>query len=180
MRAASPRHVPGCRRQRGPSVRTSAEKFAISRELTEPEEVEVFRRIDAVQGGRPEVGHRGQAGDSSAQGGYVYIDRDGAHQMAVDARLTPTGSARAPERSLATRPLLGCAWYCAASRRDHWQRRSAAGQEAVDVRAAGGLFLPAGVALCVVWLTGLWMFWLPFSVKRRRARTARDAAARLS
>ncbi len=43
-----------------------------------------------------------------------------------------------------------------------------------------GLFLPTGVALCVMWLTGLWMFWLPFSVKRRRARTARDAAARLS
>ena len=43
-----------------------------------------------------------------------------------------------------------------------------------------GLFLPTGVALCVMWLTGLWMFWLPFSVKRRRARAARDAAARLS
>jgi len=39
-----------------------------------------------------------------------------------------------------------------------------------------GLFLPTGVALCVMWLTGLWMFWLPFSVKRRRARAARGAA----
>jgi len=43
-----------------------------------------------------------------------------------------------------------------------------------------GLFLPTGVALCVMWLTGLWMFWLPFSVKRRRARAAREAAARLT
>jgi hypothetical protein len=31
-----------------------------------------------------------------------------------------------------------------------------------------GLFLPAGIVLLVMWLTGLWMFYLPFSVKRRR------------
>lgn len=41
-----------------------------------------------------------------------------------------------------------------------------------------GLFLPTGVALCVMWLTGLWMFWLPFSVRRKRARAAQDTAAR--
>lgn len=42
-----------------------------------------------------------------------------------------------------------------------------------------GLFLPTGIALGVMWLTGLWMFWLPFSVRRRRrANAARDAAAR--
>ncbi len=40
-----------------------------------------------------------------------------------------------------------------------------------------GLFLPTGVALCVMWLTGLWMFWLPFSVKRKRARAASAATA---
>lgn len=37
-----------------------------------------------------------------------------------------------------------------------------------------GLFLPTGIALCVMWLTGLWMFWLPFSVKRKRTRAARE------
>ncbi len=35
-----------------------------------------------------------------------------------------------------------------------------------------GLFLPAGVALMAMWLTGLWMFWLPFSVKRKRRQSA--------
>lgn len=40
-----------------------------------------------------------------------------------------------------------------------------------------GLFLPTGIALCVMWLTGLWMFWLPFSVRRKRRRAARALAA---
>lgn len=31
-----------------------------------------------------------------------------------------------------------------------------------------GIFLPCGVALLLMWITGLWMFWLPFSVKRKR------------
>ena len=31
-----------------------------------------------------------------------------------------------------------------------------------------GLFLPTGILLLFMWLTGLWMFWLPFSVKRKR------------
>ncbi len=35
-----------------------------------------------------------------------------------------------------------------------------------------GLFLPTGIALCVMWLTGLWMFWLPFSVRRKRRKNA--------
>jgi len=35
-----------------------------------------------------------------------------------------------------------------------------------------GLFLPSGLALLVLWCTGLWMFWLPISVRRRRARAA--------
>ena len=38
-----------------------------------------------------------------------------------------------------------------------------------------GLFLPAGIVLYLMWLTGLWMFWLPFSVKRRRKATARGS-----
>ncbi len=36
-----------------------------------------------------------------------------------------------------------------------------------------GLFLPAGLVLLCMWLTGLWMFWLPFSVRRRRKTAAR-------
>jgi uncharacterized iron-regulated membrane protein len=35
-----------------------------------------------------------------------------------------------------------------------------------------GIFLPTGVALLLMWATGLWMFWLPFSVRRRRAKAA--------
>lgn len=33
-----------------------------------------------------------------------------------------------------------------------------------------GLFLPAGVTMLVLWLSGLWMWWVPFIAKRRRAR----------
>jgi hypothetical protein len=32
-----------------------------------------------------------------------------------------------------------------------------------------GLFFPAGVTFLVLWLTGLWMFWLPIQTKWRRA-----------
>lgn len=42
-----------------------------------------------------------------------------------------------------------------------------------------GLFLPAGLALLVLWLTGLWMVWLPISVKRRRLRLAEEARQEL-
>jgi len=35
-----------------------------------------------------------------------------------------------------------------------------------------GIFLPSGIALLIMWLTGMWMLWLPFSVKRRRRRAA--------
>jgi len=35
-----------------------------------------------------------------------------------------------------------------------------------------GIFLPAGIVLLFMWLTGLWMFWLPFSVRRRRKAMA--------
>ena len=38
-----------------------------------------------------------------------------------------------------------------------------------------GLFLPSGIALLLLWLTGLWMFWLPISVKRRRAALVRES-----
>lgn len=32
-----------------------------------------------------------------------------------------------------------------------------------------GLFLPAGLVLLLLWLSGLWMFWVPFAAKRRVA-----------
>ena len=38
-----------------------------------------------------------------------------------------------------------------------------------------GLFLPSGVALLLLWCGGLWMFWVPFSAKRKRALAARLA-----
>jgi len=31
-----------------------------------------------------------------------------------------------------------------------------------------GLFLPAGLVLLLLWLSGLWMWWVPFIAKRRR------------
>jgi hypothetical protein len=41
-----------------------------------------------------------------------------------------------------------------------------------------GLFLPAGVTLLLLWLTGMWMWWVPFNAKRRRRTpTRRNAAA---
>ncbi|WP_395143137.1 PepSY domain-containing protein [Armatimonas sp.] len=33
-----------------------------------------------------------------------------------------------------------------------------------------GLFLPSAVALLLLWCTGLWMFWLPIAVRRRKAK----------
>lgn len=33
-----------------------------------------------------------------------------------------------------------------------------------------GIFLPTGVLLLIMWATGIWMFWLPISVKRKRKR----------
>ena len=33
------------------------------------------------------------------------------------------------------------------------------------------IFLPSGVALLLMCVTGLWMFWLPFFVKRRRRKS---------
>lgn len=33
-----------------------------------------------------------------------------------------------------------------------------------------GIFLPSGIALLLLWITGLWMLWLPYSVRRRRRK----------
>lgn len=35
-----------------------------------------------------------------------------------------------------------------------------------------GLFLPAGITLLFLWLSGLWMWWVPFVAKRRRRAAA--------
>ena len=40
-----------------------------------------------------------------------------------------------------------------------------------------GLFLPAGVTMLVLWLSGLWMWWVPFIAKRRRARRTAGVTA---
>jgi len=40
-----------------------------------------------------------------------------------------------------------------------------------------GLFLPAGVVVLLLWLSGMWMWWVTFAGKRRRAQV-RSAAAR--
>jgi hypothetical protein len=40
-----------------------------------------------------------------------------------------------------------------------------------------GLFLPAGLTLLLLWLGGLWMWWVPFIAKRRRAKAVVRAGA---
>jgi hypothetical protein len=39
-----------------------------------------------------------------------------------------------------------------------------------------GLFLPAGLTMLLLWLSGLWMWWVPFITKRRRAAAKRKTA----
>lgn len=40
-----------------------------------------------------------------------------------------------------------------------------------------GVFLPAGLVLLLLWISGLWMWWVPFAAKRRsRAHRAAQAA----
>lgn len=43
-----------------------------------------------------------------------------------------------------------------------------------------GLFLPTGVALLLLWLGGMWMWWIPFVAKRRVRRAAQRADVRTS
>ncbi len=33
-----------------------------------------------------------------------------------------------------------------------------------------GLFLPSGIVVLLLWLSGLWMWWVPFAAKRAKAR----------
>jgi hypothetical protein len=39
-----------------------------------------------------------------------------------------------------------------------------------------GLFLPSGIIVLTLWLSGLWMWWVPFAAKRRKAAATKAAA----
>lgn len=39
-----------------------------------------------------------------------------------------------------------------------------------------GLFLPAGIVVLLLWLSGMWMWWVPFAAKRAKAAKAKAAA----
>ena len=41
-----------------------------------------------------------------------------------------------------------------------------------------GLFLPAGLTMLLLWLGGLWMWWVPFIAKRRRRTPAKMVKSR--
>lgn len=43
-----------------------------------------------------------------------------------------------------------------------------------------GLFLPSGIVLLLLWITGLWMWWVPFNAKRARRRVQQANAAKSS
>jgi hypothetical protein len=36
-----------------------------------------------------------------------------------------------------------------------------------------GVFLPAAIGLLVLWVSGIYMFWLPIIVKQRKSRAAK-------
>lgn len=38
-----------------------------------------------------------------------------------------------------------------------------------------GLFLPAGITLLLLWLGGMWMWWVPFRARRKRAAVRYEA-----
>jgi uncharacterized iron-regulated membrane protein len=40
-----------------------------------------------------------------------------------------------------------------------------------------GLFLPAGLVLFLLWISGLWMWWVPFAAKRRASARRRPVSA---
>lgn len=41
-----------------------------------------------------------------------------------------------------------------------------------------GLFLPAATILLLMWITGIWMFWAPIPIRRKRRRARLQKAAR--
>ncbi len=40
-----------------------------------------------------------------------------------------------------------------------------------------GIFLPTGIMLLLLWLTGLWMVWLPVSLRRRRSPSPKPSSS---
>jgi uncharacterized iron-regulated membrane protein len=40
-----------------------------------------------------------------------------------------------------------------------------------------GLFLPAGLTLLLLWISGLWMWWVPFAARRRSSARRRTATS---
>src|SRR5688572_5402170 len=40
-----------------------------------------------------------------------------------------------------------------------------------------GLFLPAGIVVLLLWLSGLWMWWVPFAARRAKRTRLRGTAA---
>ena len=43
-----------------------------------------------------------------------------------------------------------------------------------------GLFLPSGIVVLILWISGLWMWWVPFAAKQARSRSVRKTAAMLA
>lgn len=41
-----------------------------------------------------------------------------------------------------------------------------------------GLFLPAAIVLLIMWISGIWMFWAPIPIRRKRRRAILDKKAR--
>lgn len=40
-----------------------------------------------------------------------------------------------------------------------------------------GLFLPSGIVVLLLWISGMWMWWVPFAAKRAKAARAKATAA---
>lgn len=41
-----------------------------------------------------------------------------------------------------------------------------------------GIFLPTGVVLLAMWMSGMWMFWVPFSRRRQKRRRSQTESSR--
>ena len=43
-----------------------------------------------------------------------------------------------------------------------------------------GLFLPSGIVVLLLWLSGMWMWWVPFAAKRAKKRSLAGRAAAIA
>jgi hypothetical protein len=41
-----------------------------------------------------------------------------------------------------------------------------------------GIFLPSGIVVLLLWMTGMWMWWVPYAAKRRRRRARSSLPSR--